>query len=91
VLAGRASAGTWLDHEGELASFQAGTWIFAVPRDGLRLLDRATGQDIRFHGGWRRPEAPALPAGGATVDAEARTAIGELVAALAAAGLFAAD
>ena len=43
------------------AAFQAGTWIFTPPRDGLRVLDRSTGQDIRFVGEWRRPRAPALP------------------------------
>ncbi len=43
------------------------------------VLDRSTGQSILYRGGWQRPTAPAAPAGGTTVDAEARAAIGELV------------
>lgn len=87
-LVGGAPTGAWTDHAGELASYQAGGWIFAAPRDGLRVLDRSTGQDIRYLGGWQRPAAPAAPSGGATIDAEARTALAALVAALVAAGVL---
>ena len=79
-LVGDAPSGDWADHAGELAARQAGTWIFAAPRDGMRVLDRAAGQDIRYRGGWVRAAAPAEPAGGATVDSEARVAIAALVA-----------
>jgi hypothetical protein len=54
----------------------------------MRLLDRSTGQ-LRLHrGGWTAPTAPATPAGGTTVDAEARTAIAGLIAALSEAGIL---
>ena len=88
-LIGDTPSGAWTDHAGELASYQAGGWVFAAPRDGLRVLDRSTGQDIRYLGDWHRPAAPADPAGGTTVDAEARAAITDLIAALVAAGLLA--
>ena len=88
-LVGAAPTGAWADHPGELASYQAGGWLFAAPRDGVRLLDRSTGQDVRYHAGWQRPATPATPAGGTTVDAEARAAIGELIGALIAGGLLA--
>jgi len=89
-LIGDTPTGVWADHAGQLASFQAGAWIYVTPRDGLRALDKSTGQDIRFVSSWQRPVSPAAPAGGTTVDAEARTAITDLVAALAAGGFFAA-
>lgn len=87
-LVGDTPTGAWADHAGHLAAWQAGTWIFAVPRDGMRLLDRSSGQDIRFLAGWQRPASPVAPIGGATVDAEARAAIADLVVALVAGGFF---
>lgn len=88
-LVGDTPTGAWADHAGELSSFQAGGWIFAAPRDGVRVLDRSTGQDVRYRGGWQRPATPAAPTGGTTVDAEARAAIAGLVAALIDGGLLA--
>lgn len=89
-LVGPAPTGAWADNAGRLASFQAGSWIFAVPRDGLRVLDRSVGQDIRYDGGWQRAVTPAAPSGGTTVDSEARAAIVELLSALVAGGILAA-
>jgi len=88
-LIGDTPTGPWEDRPGEIASFQAGGWVFAAPRDGMRVHDRATGQDIGFRAGWQRPATPAEPTGGTTVDAEARTAIGELIAALVDGGFLA--
>ena len=88
-LVGDAPSGEWTGHPGELASYQAGTWIFVEPRDGLRVLDRPSGQEIRYRGGWLRPATPAAPSGGSTVDAEARAAIAALVVALIAGGVLA--
>ncbi|HWK40574.1 MAG TPA: DUF2793 domain-containing protein [Croceibacterium sp.] len=82
------ASGAWADRDGCLASFQAGGWVFAAPRDGLRVLDRSAGQDIRYHGGWLRAETLPAPAGGAIVDGEARDAIAALVAALIAGGIL---
>jgi len=87
-LVGDAPTGAWAGHAGRLAAYQAGGWVFATPRDGLRVLDRSTGQDIRFHGGWQRAETPGAPTGGATVDSEARAAIAGLIAALVAGGIL---
>src|SRR6187431_3252474 len=45
-LVGGAPTGAWTDHPGKLASFQAGAWIYAAPRDGMKVLEIPTGQDI---------------------------------------------
>lgn len=87
-LVDAAPTGDWAGHAGELACFEAGNWIFIEPRDGMRLLDRSTGQLMLYRGGWTMAVAPAVPTGGATVDAEARAAIAEIVAALAGAGIL---
>jgi hypothetical protein len=82
------ATGAFAGQSGKLASLQAGIWVFATPRDGLRMLDRSTGQHVLFAGGWRREDAPAVPDGGTTVDAEARAAIAALIAALRETGIF---
>lgn len=88
-LVGDAPTAAWSEHPGALASYQAGSWTFAMPRDGMRLLDKPSGQEVRFRGAWHYPETPALPVGGSTIDTEARAAINELIAALITAGLLA--
>ena len=87
-LVGAGASAEWAGQDGSIACRQAGTWLFVTPRDGMRILDRSTGQEIRYVAGWQAPSAPAAPAGGATIDAEARTAISALVSALQAAGVF---
>jgi hypothetical protein len=87
-LVGAAPTGEWAGQAGKLALRQLGNWLFVGPRDGLRVLDRSTGQDIRYAGGWLAPTAPAAPSGGATVDAEARTAIADLIDGLIDAGIL---
>lgn len=87
-LVGTSPTGDWARQAGAIASRQAGQWLFTPPRDGLRVLDRTTGQEKRYHGGWKAPTAPSAPAGGTTIDAEARAAIADLVAKLREAGVF---
>jgi hypothetical protein len=78
-LVAAPASGAFAGREGCVAGFQAGTWVFAAPRDGMRLLDRSTGQSIPYIGAWRREAAPAGPDGGAIVDIEARAAIESLI------------
>jgi hypothetical protein len=87
-LVGNGATGEWTGEDGKLASRQSGNWLFTTPSEGMRLFDRSTGQMILYHGGWQRPAAPILPSGGTVADAEARTAIAELITALVDAGIF---
>lgn len=87
-LVAAGAAGDFAGREGQIASRQTGQWVFAVPRDGMRVLDRSTGQHVLRSGHWRREQPVAGPSGGMTVDQEARTAIGELIAALSRTGIL---
>jgi hypothetical protein len=87
-LVAAPATGAWAGHEGELACRHAGNWLFAAPRDGLRVLDLARQQEICFIGTWQVPSAPTTPSGGSTIDSEARSAIAELVTALRTAGIL---
>jgi hypothetical protein len=88
-LVGGNPTGEWVGHEFQIASYQDRIWVYATPRDGMRLLDRSTMQDIFYRNGLRRAVPPEPITGGATVDQEARRAIEQLIAALVAGGILA--
>lgn len=90
-LVAASATGAWEGHDGAIACRQGGNWLFVTPVDGMRVLDRTTGQEGRFHAGWHWPVTPASPSGGATIDAEARLAIAAIIAALRTAGILAAE
>lgn len=87
-LVATGATGDWAGKSGQIACRQAGNWIFIAPRDGMRVLDAASGQERLFRGIWRIPAAPAEPIGGSTVDVQARSAIGELITVLRVAGIL---
>lgn len=82
-------SGAWTGKGGQIAARQAGNWLYFLPRHGLRLFNRATGQFIQYTGTWTAPSRPPVPSGGTVIDAEARSAISALVAGLTAAGILA--
>lgn len=87
-LVDSGATGAWLGQVGKIACYQQGQWLFVSPRDGVRLFDRSSGQDLLFAGTWRKPVKPSVPAGGAVIDVQARAAIAEIVVSLARAGIF---
>lgn len=91
-LVGEPASGAWIGRERAVAVWAQNQWLFCPPREGARILDLASGALALFSAaeGWQRIAAPALPAGGATLDAEARAAIAAMGAALRAAGIFSA-
>jgi len=88
LLVAASATGDWTGHSGQIAARQAGNWLFFAPRDGMRLLNRATGQEIRFFAGWKNPARPTAPAGGSVIDTEARAALAALGTALVEAGIL---
>lgn len=87
-IVGSAPTGAWSGHAGHLAGWQAGTWLFVAPPEGMRLFDRAAGQVASYDGEWRRAAAPQTATGGVTVDTQARAAIADLVQILRTAGIL---
>ena len=87
-LVGTGGTGAWVGQDGQIASYQEGNWIFIAPRDGVSVLNRATGQQIHYFSGWQTPAVPAAPTGGTTIDTQARAAITSLITALQTAGVL---
>jgi hypothetical protein len=87
-LVGSGASGDWAGQSGKIAARQSGNWLFFSPQDGMRVLNRASGQEIRYHGSWKIASRPAAPAGGTTIDTQARTAISALIASLTVAGVI---
>ncbi len=86
-LVGAGASGVWLGQAGKIAARQSGNWLFVTPRDGIKLLNRSSGQEMRYSGGWKTAARPALPSGGTVIDVEARAAITAIIAALTTAGI----
>lgn len=87
-LVGSGATGAWLGHDGAIACRQSGNWLYVSPKDGMRVLDRSTGQSRTFFGSWKIATAPQEPTGGSIVDSEARAALLELIGALRVAGVL---
>jgi hypothetical protein len=83
------ATGAWVGREDHVAVLIGGEWHFIEPVQGMVLYDRTSDNMLVFRAGWKVAQAPALPAGGTTVDTEARAAIAALVQALKTLGVLA--
>jgi len=93
-IVGTSPSGAWAGKPGHVAGYTAGGWRLVAPADGMQLLVKSTGTFATYRAGaWAvGPQAAAAipnPAGGATIDAEARTAIAAMLATLRSHGLIA--
>ncbi|WP_374523890.1 DUF2793 domain-containing protein [Sphingopyxis sp.] len=88
-LVGTGASGGWAGQAGKIAIWSEGGWRFVAPRAGMRVLRLNDGSLLLFASGtWSAPVTVPTPAGGATVDVEARAAISALILALTAHGLL---
>jgi len=87
-IVGSAPSGAWSNRADHLATWSGGTWLFVAPRQGMRVFDSAAAQDVRYNNGWVRAAPATAPSGGTTVDADARAAIAQLIAALTQTGIL---
>ena len=75
-------AGAFAGQAHALAFHDGVQWSFMAPVVGMTVYDRSTSTLRRFANGWSMPADIAAPAGGTTVDSEARQAIVALLQAL---------
>lgn len=87
-IVGNLPTGAFSGQTHALAGWSEGGWRFISPLPGQRVQDLETGGTRIFGNGWQLAEAPAAPVGGAVIDAEARNAIGAIISALNAVGIF---
>lgn len=84
-----APSGAWSGQAAAIALWSAGGWRFVAPRPGMEVVRLDDGARLRFDGGmWTGPATIAAPAGGSTIDSEARSVIGALILLLEAHGLL---
>lgn len=89
ILAG--ASGQWADHVDQLALRVAGTWHFVPTAEGMCIFDATAGHWLCFRSGWLSASVTPMPEGGATVDAEARAMLGQLIDALRLVGVLVPD
>ena len=88
-LVAASPSGAFAGHALGIAGYTAGGWRFIAPRTGFRVYDKASACFRHYTGAWQRLIVPATPAGGSTIDQEARTAIGNILEKLVSAGVLA--
>src|SRR5215212_3748958 len=84
-------SGAWSGKADCLAAFTCGGWRFVMPADGVTAYVRSTrSRAIYRDGEWALSTGSiASPAGGTTVDSQARSAIDQMLGALRQHGLIA--
>lgn len=90
-LVASGASGAWTGQAGKLAARIGGGWVFFNPPPGMVVHDLARGAVRRFAGTWQAPARPAAPAGGTTIDAEARTGLAAILGVLESLGLIPAN
>lgn len=91
-VVGDAPTGAWTGHAKAVAGWSAGGWRFVAPMAGMAVWSIADSVAVRFVGGaWTAGTGAAIasPAGGGTIDAEARAALTAVLTVLRANGLIA--
>lgn len=88
-IVGANPTGDWTGKLDQIACRAAGNWIFLAPREGMSVAVGASGRIMRYlSANWSLQAAVSVPAGGATVDSEARASISVLIARLIGAGIL---
>lgn len=82
-LVGPAAVGDWNGRIDHIAGWSDGGWHFIKPQESMRIiLQSDQSSAIYGDGAWHFPEQVDAPAGGLTIDSEARNAIDSILAVL---------
>ena len=81
----------WSEQENCLAISQETHWVFQTPYEGMRIYDREEAAIRLRRAGWRGPQSIPDPAGGSTIDVEARGTIATLLLCLRSLGILPAN
>lgn len=73
------ATGEWIDRGDAIAIRIGQEWAFVEPRPGMSMYDHAAGQLLFYRSQWHSAIEPVLPAGGDTVDAQARATLSQIV------------
>jgi len=88
---GTGAGGAWAGRDGAIAGWTVGGWRFVAPFPGMAVWSLADACIVRRSAtAWTMGSAIAVPTGGATIDVEARAAIGAVIATMRAHGLISA-
>ena len=81
----------WSGHENCLAISHETHWVFQTPYEGMRIYDREEATIRFWRNGWSDPQSIPDPAGGSTIDIEARGTIATLLLCLRSLGILPAN
>mgnify|MGYP003637486485 CR=1 FL=1 len=87
-LVGPGATNDWLDRDDHIAGWTGNGWIFIAPLPWMRIYVESLDNFAVFRGSWQLASAVESPVAGAVVDAEARSAIDSILAALEAQGFL---
>tara|TARA_R110000824_G_scaffold65989_1_gene171462 strand:- start:71 stop:520 length:450 start_codon:yes stop_codon:yes gene_type:complete len=87
-IVGSGATDEWLEHEDQIAGWTGNGWLFIMPLALMRVYIESLGNFAVYSGSWQLASTIGSPATGAVIDAEARSAIDSILAALEAQGFL---
>lgn len=87
-LVGPGATSDWLGHDDQIAGWTGNGWLFIAPLALMRVYIESIDNFAVYRGSWQLTDAVGSPAGGAVIDAEARTVIDSILAALQTQGIL---